>query len=217
MYNELLKENKAGDDQNADSGREEFKDLNDDISNNQQEANSQSDSYEAFPSASLLLECAKDEYDKERGRLYVLDNKASYFMSAIILVATIFIPFIPFGKIRGILSEGSELQKAVTYITATLIVVAFGFLIAASKHLYDAYKIKGFERFNIENLTDEFILRANKNASVKGLCENYKNTIEKNIEKNDEKARQISDGIRDSAIGFLVLTVSAIVMVCAIG
>ena len=170
-----------------------------------------------FPTASLLLECARDEYNKERERMYSLDNKASFFMSAIILVATIFMPFIPFRNIREILSNGTDLKKAATYVTGTLIVVALVFLITAFKHLYDAYRIKGFNRFNIDNLTDTYILMSDRNSSEKALCENYKNTIEKNIKNNDEKAEQISHGIKSCAIGFLILTISAIVMVCFIG
>lgn len=202
---------------NSYSGDEAAIETNENNSRDLQEPNRQSESPEAFPSASLLLECAKDEYNKEHERLYSLDNKASFFMSAIILVATIFIPFVPFGKIRGIMSYGSDLQKAVTYITATLIAVALVFLITAFKHLYDAYKIKAFDRFNIENLSDISIMTADRNCSEKGLCENYKNTIAKNIEKNDKKADQISRGIKYSAIGFLLLTISAIFMVCFIG
>lgn len=217
--NEALEENTNEDDQNErpDNDSSEESENREPVINSSQDSSIHQNSIEVFPTASLLLECAKDEYNKELERLHSLDNKASFFMSAIILVATIFIPFVPFGKIRGALSVGNDLQKAVTYITATLVVVAFGFLVAAFKHLYDAYTVKGFERFNIENLTDDFIMRSDRNSSEKGLCENYKNTIEKNIKKNDEKAEQIKDGIKNSAIGFLLLTISAIVMVCFIG
>ncbi|XME02196.1 hypothetical protein QYZ88_016205 [Lachnospiraceae bacterium C1.1] len=54
-------------------------------------------------------------------------------------------------------------------------------------------------------LTDDFANRRDSNSSEKELCENYKNIIEKNIKKNDEKAEQIADGIKNSVIGFIRL------------
>ena len=124
-----------------------------------------------FPSAQLLLDCAKDEYTKERERAQFLNSKASFFMSAIILVATIFVPFIPFEKLYESIANGSEFQKAVTYITGTLILVSFVILVIAFMKLYSAYKIQEYERFNIENLVDIEILKTEKNAMEKALCE----------------------------------------------
>ena len=170
-----------------------------------------------FSSAQLLLGCAKDEYTKERERTQFLDNKASFFMSAIILVATIFVPFIPFDKVYESITTGSELQKAITYITGTLVFVSFVILVIAFKKLYAAYKIQEYERFNIENLADIGILKTEKNAMEKALCENYKNTIEKNIRKNDSKAEKVSSGIGKCAIGFLLLAISAILLKIFIG
>lgn len=170
-----------------------------------------------FLSAPLLLDCAKDEYTKERERTHFLDNKASFFMSAIILVATIFVPFIPFNKMRGIVASGTDVQKAATYIAGTLVVVSFIILGFAFRKLYDAYKIKGYERFNIENIADMGNLTTERNAMEKALCVNYKETIEKNIMSNDDKAVKVSAGIGNCAIGFLVLAISAIILKVFIG
>lgn len=178
---------------------------------------SQREQTPVFPSAFLLLECARDEYSKERERTQFLDNKSSFFMSAIILVATIFVPFIPFDQIRKAVISGSDVQRVAVCILGTLVAVSFAFLVIAFKNLYDAYKIKGYERFNIENLIDITILTADKNHVEKGLCQNYKETIEKNIKKNDDKADSIAAGLRDCAIGFLLLAASAIILVCFIG
>ena len=51
----------------------------------------------------------------------------------------------------------------------------------------------------------------------KALCENYKETTDKNIKSNDDKALNVSDGIGKCAIGFLLLAISAIVLKVFIG
>ena len=106
-----------------------------------------------FPSASILLEIAKDEYTKERERTQFLDNKASFFMSAIILVATIFIPVIPFNRFQSVFSDDDTIQKMCLCALCVLLVVAFVLLVMAFRNLYLSYKIKGYERFNVENLS----------------------------------------------------------------
>lgn len=171
----------------------------------------------SFPSAGLLLDIARDEYAKERERSQILDNKASFFMSAIILMITIFIPFIPIQEICAVIVEGTKKQNSITCAFGTLTIVSFVLLAYAFKKLYDAYRIKGYERFNIENLVDLNNLRTDRNIMEKSLCENYKNTVEKNIDKNEDKANKVANGIKLCSIGFLLLALSAIVLVCVVG
>lgn len=170
-----------------------------------------------FPSAALLLECARDEYNKERERAHYLDNKASFFMTAIILVATIFVPFVPFNKFYCILGYGTDFQKAILYIMGTLLFVAFILLILAFRHFYNAFGLKDYKRFDIDNLIDVSVLTADKNMAEKGLCENYKVTIERNIEIDDMKASCVNHGISFCSIGFLLLMITAIVLNCVMG
>lgn len=172
---------------------------------------------DVFPSASLLLECAKDEYTKERERMQFLDSKASFFMSAIILVGTIFVPFIPFDRVYGSIATGTEVQRAVTYIFGTLVLVSFVILVFAFRKLYNAYQIKEYARFNLENIMDMGNLTAEKNAMEKALCENYQWIIKTNINSNDNKAIMVASGIGGCAIGFFSLTISAIIMKIFIG
>lgn len=170
-----------------------------------------------FPSAGLLLESAKDEYTKERERTQFLDNKASFFMSAIILMATIFVPVIPFGKFIKTITEGETYQQLSLAALGVLLVVAFGFLVSAFKSLYEAYKIKEYQRFNVENLSNLNAHSQKREILEKVLCEDYRNTIEKNIKNNDYKATSIQAGIKNCAIGFLLLSLTAIMLMIIIG
>lgn len=170
-----------------------------------------------YPSAALLLECARDEYNKERERAHSLDNKASFFMTAIILVSTLFVPFVPFNRFYCILDCGTGFQKTMLHVMGTLLFVAFILLILAFRCFNNVFRLKNYKRFNIENLIDISILTAGKNMAEKGLCENYKVTIEHNIEIDDIKASCINHGISFCSIGFLLLMVTAIVLKCTIG
>ena len=156
----------------------------------------------AFPSATVLLEIAKDEYTKERERTQFLDNKASFFMSAIILVATIFIPVIPFNKFRSVFRDGDTMQKMCLCVLCVLLVVAFLLLVTAFRNLYLSYKIKGYERFNVENLSKIDVHGQKRDLVEKALCEDYRNTIEANIKNNDDKVVYIQSGIKEFQPGF---------------
>lgn len=106
----------------------------------------------SYPSAHVLLQCAWDEYTKERERSQFLDSKASFFMSAVVLVATVFVPMIPFEGIRNVLMGTlSWLSIAVTVLTIFLI-TSFIILALAFKALYDGYNIRSYKRFNPDNL-----------------------------------------------------------------
>ena len=47
-------------------------------------------------SSNVLLIMAKDEYSKESEISNTLDNKSSFFITAIIAITTLFVPIIPF-------------------------------------------------------------------------------------------------------------------------
>ena len=100
---------------------------------------SEEEGKEEYPSAYLLLESARDEYTKERERSQILDGKAAHFMTAIILVATVFVPIIPLNEISEVFDRSSCEIKCVVILLGLGAIVSFFFLIFAFKHLYDAY------------------------------------------------------------------------------
>lgn len=171
----------------------------------------------SFPAASILLESAKDEYTKERERSQFLDNKASFFMSAVILVATVFIPIIPFDMFVKFAQKADCCKICFFVLICIALTVAFVILAISFKELYDAYDIKGYDRFNIDNVDDEEIQKISVNGIEVALCENYKKIVAANIIINNEKAENIQKGIKKSAIGFLILAFAAIVMVILVG
>lgn len=163
-----------------------------------------------YPAAHILLELARDEYTKEKERANALDGKASFFITVIVAVATIFVPIIPFSKIMGVFVSGECWQKCLTSVLILGLVVAFSFLIAAFKHLYDAYKLTDYMRPDIKALTDNSIHTAAEDETCRGLCTHYKTIVDDNVKVNEKKCKSISNGLRLCGIGFLILTASTI-------
>lgn len=170
-----------------------------------------------YSSAGLLLESAKDEYTKERERTQFLDNKASFFMSTIILIVTVFVPILPFSGLPEAFGKASLMEKLILYTLCLALIASFIIFGISFKKLYLAYKIQAYQRFNVDNVTIEHNLVGPKNAMEKALCQNYANTIQKNIKTNDTKAYNVQKGIKLCAIGFLILAISSIIMAITIG
>lgn len=170
-----------------------------------------------YISSGILLEMAKDEYAKERERANALDNKASFFITVIVAVATIFVPIIPFGKLLSLYQKGACTQKCITSVLLVLIAVAVGFLVYAFIKLYDAYKLTDYKRPNLECINTESNHTAQNDQLNKGLCDHYKTVVDYNIEVNKTKCDSISDGIKSCGIGLLLLIASTIGLIITIG
>lgn len=164
-----------------------------------------------YPSAGLLLESVMDEYDKERQRTEHLERKAEHFMTLIALISTIFIPIIGFDNIINTIKEGQCITRCITIIASLFIATAFIILIYAFKKLYDAYKLRTYYRFNMDNIVyDNF--KRNHNEVEYMLCDNYRDIVNDNIKENNDKCNCIEIGIKFSGIGFLILALSTIVL-----
>ncbi|MBQ6907525.1 MAG: hypothetical protein IJQ28_04020 [Clostridia bacterium] len=166
----------------------------------------------SYPSAHVLLQCAWDEYTKERERSQFLDSKASFFMSAVVLVATVFVPMIPFEGIRNVLMGTlSWLSIAVTVLTIFLI-TSFIILALAFKALYDGYNIRSYKRFNPDNLFKRDLMGLPEDCVSGSIAIDYGKTIKKNAKRNNNKSKRIKKGIRLSAVGFLLLALSTMLL-----
>lgn len=171
-----------------------------------------------YPSSYLLLDSARDEYTKERDRSSILDGKAAHFMTAILLVVTVFIPIIPLTEILPFYASETDCVKlCIVTLIIIVLLVSFGVLIAAFKSLYDAYKLKSFERFNSNNLDDELLHREAQDYIARTMCADYKEHIDYNIEENGRKAESVTKGLRLCGVGFLLLAGSAMILRIVIG
>ena len=165
----------------------------------------------------ILLEMAKDEYTKERERANALDNKASFFITVIVAVATVFVPIIPFSKFIGVFNNEECWRKCLTSILLVGLSVAIVLLIIAFIKLFNAYKLTDYKRPSLEAITDDQFHIATEDQINKGLCDHYKTVVDDNVAVNARKCEFITDGIKLCGVGFLVLAVVAICMQVIVG
>lgn len=179
--------------------------------------NKKDDCVEDYPSASIMLEISKNEYERERERSNMLDNKASFFLSASIAVLTIFIPIIPFSKMIGFFSTATKGYASIVIIVLCLLFASLIFFITSARNLYAAYSIRSFKNINYDNLNDEGILQTKKNQTERGLVRHYNGILVYNAKINDEKANKIRVGLKYCVLSFSFMFVSTILLIIFIG
>lgn len=163
-----------------------------------------------YPGSPPLLETARDEYTKELDRFRYLDNKASFFMTTIVLVGTLFIPSIPFRDVRIRLISGSVSER---WVVGLLLVMLFGsiyLLIAAFVRFYKVYNVQDFNRFDYSHLAREGLYQEPLGDVRASLSKNYSEIIRENALVNEAKSDNLRLGIKLCGIGFLLLLISAV-------
>lgn len=172
---------------------------------------------EDYPSASLMLEISKTEYERERERSNMLDNKASFFLSASIAVLTIFIPIIPFSKIVDFFNSATKGYMSIAIIALCLLFAALILFVISVSNLYSAYNVHKFKNINYENLDDDSILQTKKNQTERGLVKHYNGILVYNATVNNEKANKIRTGLKYSVLSFSFIFISTILLIILIG
>ena len=170
-----------------------------------------------FISSGILLEMARDEYTKERERANALDNKASFFITVIVAVATIFVPIIPFGKIVPLYKTGLCVQKCFASVLLAGIIISVFILAFAFKKLYDAYKLTDYMRPNLDVIDDLQFHFLPTDKVEKGMSDHYKTVVDDNIAVNGKKCKSITLGIKLCGVGFMILIVTTIGLIITIG
>ena len=171
----------------------------------------------SFPAASILLEMVKDEYSKERERAVALDNKASFFITLIVAVVTIFVPIIPLSRILGFYRTADCSCKCIVSIELFAIVIAFFLLVVAFRQFYNAYKIANYKRPDIKVVDDTRFLVQPEEIVTRGMCEHYKEIVEFNVEIVADKCDKINSGVMYCGFGFAVLIISTIALIITVG
>lgn len=170
-----------------------------------------------YPAAAVMLEISKDEYSKERERSTNLDNKANIFLSALIAILALYIPIIPFEKMKNAYMESEKVIIVITTIDICILILACIFLVISFYYLYKVISVKSFLRINFENLNDETILSQSLNDVERGLLNHYNTILIENAKINDDKVKMLVIGIKNSIISFLLLSLATISLLIIIG
>ncbi len=161
---------------------------------------------------SLFLHTAIDEYTKERERTTKLDTKASFFMTTIIGLLTVFIKVIPVEKIIHFINSSSQCCIKCFYFCVSLSILIIGvfLLIKAFYNMFKAYSLTKYPRANIFGTDMSTIIPEKKQKIELDFFQQYKQVLSGTIEKNNEKAEMISAGLKFVFIGFIFLFFSTI-------
>lgn len=169
------------------------------------------------PSATIMLDIAKDEYDKERERSTNLDTKANIFISAIIAIIALYIPIIPFQSFRYAFTKADQTSTILITIGIYTLCLALIFLSIAFYNLYKVLSVKPFHRVSYENFNDEEVLHMQPNDVEQALLDQYNRILENNANINNDKVKRLKQGIKYSIISFSMITLSAIFLLIVIG
>lgn len=172
---------------------------------------------EKYPSASIMLDISRNEYERERERASILDNKASFFISALIAVVTIFIPIVPFAELRTFFKTSTTGGIVLVTISLCLFLIAIVFLILAICNLFKGFYLTKYKNVNVENLNDEETLQFAENQTERGLLKHYNTILSYNIDINNERAEKIAVGFKYYIFSFAFLCVSTISLIIIIG
>jgi len=158
-----------------------------------------------------------DEYTKERDRSNILDNKANAFISVIIAIFTLYIPIIPFSKLKLAYSQFGKGGIICVTVALCVMVASLVFMIIAFVNLYNGFKIQPYCRVDFSNLNDITLLQGSQNDVKKGLIDHYNTILISNAEINTKKADKISNGLKYSIIAFALLSLSTIALIILLG
>lgn len=165
-----------------------------------------------FKSAEVALPTMIDEYTKERERGGILDNKAVGLITILLALVTVYMPIIPFNKVKDLYESGTKNQLIALGIISLIFVLALIITGIAFIKLTSIVKLKTYTRVDIEELTteDNFILE--QDVYEKALCIHYKKIIMDNSGINDIKSNKLNSCFMLTIISFIFLLLSCVGM-----
>lgn len=165
-----------------------------------------------YKSAKIALPTMMDEYTKERERSGILDNKAVALLTILIALITIYVPIIPFDKIKTIYISG---QKNQIIILVIIIMVFISALIITGYEFFwliSTLKLQTYKRVEIDKIVSDAALQCDDEIMERQLCKHYFDLININSEKNDLKAKNLKSCYVQTISIFILMLVSAIGM-----
>lgn len=176
------------------------------------EQNSGVDNEMTFKSASIAVQVMMDEYTKERERGGILDNKAVALITILIALITVYLPIIPFDKIKTIYESDSKNKLLALGIIILIFLIALVIIGITFAKLINVVKLKVYKRVDIEKLLKEEYLTAEPDMYGQALSDHYKSLIIQNSENNDIKSDKLNSCFILTIISFVFLLISCISM-----
>lgn len=165
-----------------------------------------------YQGASAALPTMMDEYSKERERAGILDNKATFLITILIALLTVYIPILS-SRVTDITYSGCS-KIAFAAIVVAIMILFFSLILAAVLFykLIMIIKPEEYRKVDVNLVCKEDYLKCDSDTMDKALCEHYKELILHNSNINDRKAKALSNCFILMACLFFLLLMSAIIM-----
>ena len=160
------------------------------------------------------LNMMKDSYFSELNKTYQIDNKAGVISAVIIGLFTLYIPMIPFEKIKKSFRIFSKTNVVILTIMLYSLLLSFILLMIAFYFFYKSYNVRNFKYLNLDDLIDEKYLRKSSEEMNVFFCEKYLKVIKHNFKVNNEKVMFLKKGIFLSFTSFTLISVVLVTLLC---
>lgn len=175
-----------------------------------------------YPYAKLAHEEIQSEYGMENDRENKISSKSSTFITVIVAIITLYIPLIPFDKLKGYFAAGLGIGEKISTIIS-LVLLGAGLVSFAISFYYfvKAYAVKGYNRVDVDDLLD---LSSKDTEAItedhvyQGLVAHYhkilRGTLDQpgNMKINSERSEANRKGIKWTVVGFAIISVATIAL-----
>ena len=160
----------------------------------------------------MVLDILREEYDKEKQTTQSLDNKAGVFLSALVVIETVWIQLVPFKDIVILLKQCEYSKLTVISLLLIVLFLLFCFNIVL---LIKCLMLKNYSAVNM----DSIITESRKNTAgidyMNAVIDHYNIILHDNIPLNQKKCEYLKKSIKVFGV-YSVLSIVILGIVIAI-
>ena len=168
---------------------------------------------EEYPSAILLLDIFKDEYQKEKDRATGFENRAGIFISGIIAIITLYLTVLPVENIKKCFSSDVKQYKVFFCILGLLLLlIAVYFVIRSFIKFVNVLDAQDYQRVEFDNLVSKNNNQCSENDMAYELNKQYHEILCFNVQVNKKKADHFSEGVTCTVKAFIILLIAIVIL-----
>ena len=158
----------------------------------------------------LFLQVVNNERSIEFQRANLLDTKATTIISLIVVFITIFIPLIPFEKLKSMYLKINGFSISV-WLTITVLLISIAGVIYSIYKLFKVIKAYNYTGFNIDFCLDSN-WKEKENIVKKSVINQYREIIKAYRKVNDKKAHLYAISLRICVLSIFLMILSVVIL-----
>lgn len=141
----------------------------------------------------MVLDILKEEYDKEKQTTQSLDNKAGIFLSALVVIVTVWLEILPIKDIVKKIFDGFDIC---CFIIIMVLLILCGLFMINIFNLYKCLKLQNYNAVNTESLIFQLNSDNDYKEYMSAVISHYQEIIVNNAKINEDKAKYLKNSIR---------------------